>query len=212
MKKLLLAAILILNVLIFSQTFTGIDTGFPAINSGNSDWGDYDNDGDLDLLLYGNSKITLYRNDTGTFIDANADFVTGNCVSAEWGDYDNDGDLDIALCYYQSPDDFTVVYRNENGIFTDINAGLDGAFNYIVDWGDHDNDGDLDLLLSKEHYLYVYVNEKGTFSGIATEIGGFNVTWGIGSVYFSPYAFWIDHDSDGDLDICTKAEGVRNFV
>ena len=71
-------------------------------------WGDYDNDGDLDILLTGihfiryDSKI--YRNNgNNTFTEQTSISLTGvRWSSAAWGDYDNDGDLDILLtgCYY----------------------------------------------------------------------------------------------------------------
>jgi hypothetical protein len=46
----------------------------PAISSGSVAWGDYDNDGDLDILLTGHTGVTriskIYRNDgNGTFIE-----------------------------------------------------------------------------------------------------------------------------------------------
>ena len=74
------------------------DYGYQASLS----WGDYDNDGDLDVLYtaggengYHVSKV--YRNDGNTFPDINAGLVGVNAGSSAWGDYDNDGDLDILL-------------------------------------------------------------------------------------------------------------------
>jgi len=100
-------------------------------------WGDYDSDGDLDILvtakliiaIFGNMS-RLYRNDSGTFtrIDANlADIGSG---SVAWGDYDNDGDLDILLTGQQNPGLRVVakVYRNDSGTFTDIGAFPDWCF------------------------------------------------------------------------------------
>ncbi len=67
-------------------------------------WGDYDNDGDLDILLAGYgwpgpSRTTrIYRNDGGgTFTDIGAALTAVSDCSVAWGDYDNDGDLDILL-------------------------------------------------------------------------------------------------------------------
>ncbi|MCE9637503.1 MAG: VCBS repeat-containing protein, partial [Planctomycetes bacterium] len=59
--------------------------------------GDYDNDGDTDLLLTGQDGIVLLRNDgTGRFTDVSAE---SGVASTDWGtsaaffDYDGDGDL-----------------------------------------------------------------------------------------------------------------------
>ncbi|MCP4408515.1 MAG: VCBS repeat-containing protein, partial [Gammaproteobacteria bacterium] len=62
-------------------------------------WGDYDNDGDLDLYITNYGPNTLYRNnDDGTFTDVTeAAGVGGDRFSAGsvWGDYDNDGHIDL---------------------------------------------------------------------------------------------------------------------
>jgi hypothetical protein len=70
--------------------------------------GDYDNDGDLDLIfttVYGTASFgrlnfpVLYRNDGAfTFADATAEAGVGNLpptYQAAWADFDNDGDLDL---------------------------------------------------------------------------------------------------------------------
>ena len=69
-------------------------------------WGDYNNDGLIDLCVvrgeaqaHGDMGVTLYRNNgDGTFTDVTtaagvAD--TGNTWAPVWGDYDNDGFLDL---------------------------------------------------------------------------------------------------------------------
>ncbi|MGB2869619.1 MAG: FG-GAP-like repeat-containing protein [Bacteroidota bacterium] len=64
-------------------------------------WGDYDNDGDLDLLVGSRSSNTLqklYRNDQSTFVEVGQETgvgVLGSFRSAVFVDFDNDGFLDI---------------------------------------------------------------------------------------------------------------------
>jgi enediyne biosynthesis protein E4 len=66
--------------------------------------GDYDNDGDADLLVTGYGVISLYRNDAqGTFTDITArSGIKGDgwMTSAGFFDYNNDGHLDLFICRY----------------------------------------------------------------------------------------------------------------
>ncbi len=63
-------------------------------------WGDYDNDGDLDLYLVARTDVSkIYQNQgNGTFINVGegAD-ISGKGHDCAWVDYDNDGDLDLSL-------------------------------------------------------------------------------------------------------------------
>ncbi len=67
-------------------------------------WGDYDNDGDLDLYVTTYGDNMLYENaGDGTFTNVTQEsgandprFSTG----CNWSDYDRDGDLDLYVCNY----------------------------------------------------------------------------------------------------------------
>jgi hypothetical protein len=67
-------------------------------------WGDYDNDGWEDLLLYKYGRPELFRNDGGRAFEAVGaraglpDWVNAN--SATWLDYDGDGRLDLFIAGY----------------------------------------------------------------------------------------------------------------
>jgi len=104
-------------------------------------WGDYDNDGWLDILH--TSGITETTNGTVIFRNTGNGFKQINLHlpadgAAAWGDYDNDGQLDILLTgpnmllYRMNGDSYEIV-RAASGIYG-------GA------WGDSDNDGRLDIL------------------------------------------------------------------
>jgi hypothetical protein len=163
------------------------------------DWGDYDNDGDLDILLTGagnsGSISRIYRNDSGAFTDINAALEGVSASSAVWGDYDNDGDLDILLTGAGNSGVISRIYRNDPGTFTDVNAGLEGVWASSAAWGDYDNDGDLDILLTGNTgsavISKIYRNNSGAFTDINAGLEG---------VYESSVA-WGDYDNDGDLDI-----------
>jgi hypothetical protein len=90
--------------------FTEQTTPFPVnLQKGGAAWGDYDNDGDLDVLVWGyydseSATITrLYRNNgNGTFTDQ-TNAVLGSSFpkiakgAAAWFDYNNDGYLDLIV-------------------------------------------------------------------------------------------------------------------
>jgi hypothetical protein len=163
-------------------------------------WGDYDNDGDLDLaeLLANSYANHIYRNDGGD------NFTTLSCIGEEvsqtacWGDYDNDGDLDLAVSNWYSQQN--KLFRNEGqDTFTELDEfGADNTCG--IAWGDYDNDGDLDLAVAngQGEQNRLYRNEgDGNFTGLnrfgAGEIHG--IGWG-------------DYDNDGDLDIVVAPDNM----
>jgi len=158
--------------------FSDIGANLPGMDLGTVAWGDYDNDGDLDLLFAGNSNdgsITrLYRNDAGTFNDANAGLLGLLWSSAAWGDYDNDGDLDLAIAGYDPVAQVhrTIVYRNDAGAFVDSGSTFHNVFLGTISWADCDNDGDLDLLVAGNEnggdIVSIYRNNNATQNSAPT--------------------------------------------
>jgi flagellar hook assembly protein FlgD len=181
--------------------FTDIAAGLAGVWQGAAAWGDYDNDGDLDLLLTGTDAdfvrvARIYNNDGGVFTDIAASLEGVIFSSVAWGDYDSDGDLDILLAgRTASFVNISRIYRNDAGTFVDVAAGLEGVQRSSVAWGDYDNDGDLDILLAGftagVPVSHLYRNDVGTFVDVAAGLEG---------VEYSSVA-WGDYDSDGDLDI-----------
>ena len=149
-----------------TATFTDVTSiagvGGTEDHSNGAAWGDYDNDGDLDLYVATEPRHTLYRNDgDGTFADVTVIAGVGDPTAtgggAAWGDYDNDGDLDLYVGYNNGGDDTPVpniLYRNNgDGTFTDVTAtaGVGDEYDALgVAWGDYDNDGNLDLYVANE--------------------------------------------------------------
>ena len=122
-----------------------------------SAWGDYDNDGDMDLFAPDRRSAqpaTLWRNaSAGTaFTDVAASAgvaITDETLSAAWGDYDNDGDLDLYVTTAAGVAN-ALYTNNGDGTFSadDFGAGLTDAFMDAA-FVDYDSDGDLDLALTR---------------------------------------------------------------
>ena len=144
-------------------TFTDVtfDAGLGRVHypTQTAAWGDYDNDGDLDLYV-GNewssalpAPSQLFRNNgDGTFTDvAAAAGVTNDAVAKAviWGDYDGDRWPDLYVSNGVGPNR---LYRNNgDGTFTDVAArlGVTGpTFSFPAWFWDFDNDGALDLYVS----------------------------------------------------------------
>lgn len=189
-----------------NNTFTGVSLNLPLTSNGTISLGDYDNDGDWDILMRGYHISKVYSNDgNGSFTDMNVNLPAVGGGSASWGDYDNDGDLDILITgSSQSGSNIAKIYRNNGtGTFSEVNAGLIGVFNSSATWGDYNNDGKLDILLAGntgwQNVARVYANNGNSiFSDVNANIAG------IGSTS------WGDYDNDGFLDILIGATIFRN--
>lgn len=162
--------------LIFDTTF------MPTLAVGGnyqSQWTDYDNDGDIDMYLakcrasaaVGDPQRInlLYKNNgNGTFTESGA--IAGvNDGSQSWSsaieDFDNDGDMDILL---SNISDTNKLYRNNgDGTFTDV-FGASGIDPQVGSWElqacDFNNDGKIDFLWQNTKELYLN-NGNLTFTG-----------------------------------------------
>ena len=190
-----------------NDVFTDIHANLVEVSSGSLAWGDYDNDGDLDIVLTGFTEFKIYRNDgSDTFTDINAELISWGAGSVAWGDYDNDGDLDILFSNFSN----SVIYRNDtDDTFTDINAELIELRTSSVAWGDYDNDGDLDILMAGvredgKGISRIYCNENGVFTDINATLTGVGNEWCT--------VVWGDYDNDGDLDIFLSGKNNSYFL
>ncbi|GAB5534848.1 MAG: hypothetical protein Rubg2KO_10970 [Rubricoccaceae bacterium] len=190
-------------------------------------WGDYDNDGFVDLLIVHPAAFvypfdqpvpnTLYKNTgDGRFVEVTDTPITDELAPftvGRWMDYDRDGDQDLFIgsgpANGTPAQDF--LYKNllvENGevSFERITNGpfateRDGQVWNLIDY---DNDGDLDAFVtnySSAPKNELYRNDDGTFVKV-TDAGAL-----VTDEDASLANVWGDFDNDGDLDVFVSNEG-----
>ncbi|MDE0186021.1 MAG: CRTAC1 family protein [Candidatus Poribacteria bacterium] len=208
-------------------TFTDVtfESGLGAAYypSGTASWGDYDNDGYLDLYIGNESSkalrapCQLFRNNgDGTFTDLAAKAGVRNyrfSKSAIWGDYDGDGWLDLYISNYKGGN--RLYHNNRDGTFTNVARKLNvdlPEVSFPAWFWDFDNDGRLDLYVSAysaniEHLAASWLdipvetefaclyrgNSTGGFDEVARQYNLIRPTAPMGSNFG-------DLDNDGFLD------------
>jgi hypothetical protein len=179
-------------------------------------WGDYDQDGDLDLLL-GGAIDNLFRNDVPTGggfvrVSANTSGEPGTVLfdsagapsnSMQWADFNGDGNLDLLVgntpnfrIFLYDGSRFTIVDPVATGlIVTSTNT-------WGVTVGDFDRDGDVDIANAGGTQTgdgagppHILRNDNGIFTDVGAEL----VPVPLALECWNPQ--WVDIDKDGYLDL-----------
>jgi hypothetical protein len=213
-------------------TFTKITAGNIVNDGGFSQsaaWGDYDEDGFIDLFVAnwgspegGNGGGFLYHNErNGTFtriLSRPPVETTEWITSASWGDYDNDGFNDLyvttASYFHNGGNDAPnrLYHNNGDGTFTllsQISLARQPQGSFAGVWGDVNNDGWLDLFVgniatvtpSQARDDILYLNDaQGDFKRISFGTKALNAD-------FCFSASWADFDNDGWPDLVISKGG-----
>ena len=141
------------------------------------DFGDYDNDGDLDVFVPDMSYSCLYRNNGDRFEDVTARVGIAEVCGQYTGwattffDYDNDGYLDLYVTNGDPHNMYTeedlLFHNNRDGTFEDVSMSSGGYFTHAeyigrgAAFGDCDNDGDIDISIGNVHGPAVLLRNEG---------------------------------------------------
>jgi len=178
-----------------------------------SSWGDYNNDGFLDIFLVSHREVSagyyniLYKNNgNGTFTDVSEqagiflDTFASFCAS--FMDYDKDGWQDIYVANDRDPVN-QMYHNNGDGTFTEVGnaTGTDisiDAMSTTID--DANNDGWLDIYVANTGAgnAFFMNNGDGTFTDIAATSGTLmeSVAWG---------SVFLDGENNGQKDLYVSA-------
>lgn len=196
-----------------------------ALNSGSGQFGDVDDDGDLDLvlcdsgenLLYGDGAAPrLYLNDGRGRFTERADLLPFGAkqahVDVQLADLDGDFDLDLLIpCRAEADGPYHAVGRNDGtGRFEDVSAAVCNASPHVyeVEVGDLDGDRDLDLFfVSLEDYSEGAAENVGSADAWSFEARGT-----VGELDDNELALF-DWDMDGDYDVVVGSlAGVEKWL
>ena len=216
---------------VFNDVTKDVKLDFPNYPSQNSTWGDFDNDGDLDLYACNESEPDddfdtksfkfpsqlFQNNDDETFSDISGKANVKNfgyCKGSSWGDFDNDGDLDLYVSNFASEN--RLYKNNGDATFTDIAKDLkiQNPISSFTTWfWDFNNDGWLDIFVAgygskiedvASSYLGIKNNGEKMKLYQNDQNGGFiDVTEmvGLNGIHLTMAANYGDFNNDGWLDL-----------
>ena len=193
----------------------GAARGFTEIySSASGNFGDCDNDGDLDVILCdsgnsflggGGDRPKLFINDGNGFFTRDTAFdavppIKSAHMDVQWVDIDNDFDLDFfGACRANNAGSNHYLLLNEGGGTFTNNSFLvpeDSSSVYEADIADLDGDNDLDYFLTSLSGF-----SDGVVRNDLSETGslGFTIGQTLGGNDDNEVAM-LDYDNDGDLD------------
>jgi len=165
-----------------------------VVNGLAAEWGDYDNDDDLDLYVtcYG-PNVLMRNNGDGSFTDVSTQAAVDDpsfSAGCSWADFDRDGLLDLYVCNYVEFDERAIAEGNK------LSRQYDAEIPFTINPSSYP---------PTPNRLY-HNNGDGTFTDVAKERGVGNPTGR------SLEAAWFDFDNDGWIDLYVANDISANGV
>lgn len=196
----------------FTEVAEEMGAAIPGRSSRQSNWVDFDGDGDLDLYAADRAGANRLLRNAGPdstprfrpFPYALGTIDVRRTVGACWFDFDRDGDLDLFLANQSGDSD--ALWRNDGDRFVDAAPALavDQTQRHLDEGGvgcapgDYDNDGDPDLYVGTYGSNLLYRNDTENGRPRFVEVAA---TSGLVDPHSVVGAAWGDADNDGDLDL-----------
>ncbi len=219
---------------IYRDVDVGMDGCGLHQTSGGVAWGDYNDDGYLDIYWsstdYDADNVLFRNNGDGTFTDVTAEAgvgILGKVIKANsqgspnWVDFDNDGDLDL---FRATEGDINFLFSNNgDGTFKDETEVLKGpsaglGLHFLIpdnahgaSWADIDNDGDMDCYVPNADQANRLVRNNLSETGRA-DFTDITMISGVGDFGGARGCTMGDYDNDGDVDIYVNNGGPSNVL
>ncbi|MBK7875568.1 MAG: VCBS repeat-containing protein [Planctomycetes bacterium] len=205
-------------------TYGSATRGFTTTyNSGSAQFGDLDNDGDLDVILGDAYNVAstgrphLYiNNGAGVFTENAAALGAGlkaSQMDVQLVDIDNDLDLDFVGANKSTAASGAQYLMLNNGAATFTDASTLIAVNsgnaYEAEVGDLDGDTDLDLF-----FVSLLGFQEGASRNNLVGVGtlGFTNQAGLGGTVDDNEIALFDYDVDGDYDVLVGSLGTHEYL
>jgi enediyne biosynthesis protein E4 len=179
-------------------------------------WGDYDNDGYLDLFISnsGAANLLLHHRGNGTFerIFSGPGAEGYDSSGPVWGDYDRDGYPDLFVVngsvgsyparhwLYHNQGNGTLARMTTNQVGSIASDSVLAAFGT---WVDYDENGWPDMFLPTSPARGCFYRNQG--DGSFVHLNGVLTSSAFGLA-------WADYDNDGRLDVCIGGYGTPTVL
>ncbi len=193
-------------------SFVEVAVSLTGTISGGLAWGDYDNDGDLDLAISGFGSTVavskLYRNDGNRrFTSVNFNLAPLQNGQISWVDMDKSGWLALIMTGDTGTGKTARLYRNIEGVLTNYPlAGVNGSAYGGLSFGDNNNDGWPDFAQTGYGNSGM-VSEVYRFTGTPTL---FTRSSDVLTSLWLGNCEWGDLDNNGWQDLVTSGENESN--